>query len=586
MSFVFFAYLFCALQVAALIGGVVTRRWPIRPQQLVWRGTSVEHASAQIRSLLYDVDDVRFAYPTGQFVPVDAETDLPAGRVVMEETNFAGSKGLGVVFKLFAGAGVAARSAADGSLLAGFLVGWLGLCVAMLLAAPFLVASLIDVVYRQLYRSRITADVRRHAAIPDAVTVDLMFRGLSSFGIVGDVLHAAATPAPPAGSHAAAAVTEPTSASSRERAGQWAGAAERRSTMIYGSGVLVCVLLAAVLTIIAPLSGDGAGHANTSLASETFPENAGPSAEFPPGQEQDEPSPTTTTKDVRPPAGAYQSTTGGYAVVPPSGWIMNYSDKDKGSFAETKWHMRGRFDVYGLVDYTPGFAGTPYEGARDLRAAMQRLNDYNELDFSAVGDARRWEFTSDGLHKIDVFHKCGGIGVAVLAAAPTGDWADLEDELSTFVDSFQCTTGEDPGASDNEPGRGGDEGTTPSASSDAQTYPLTTKAGRMERAIRQHWKGRLEGDYAKAYNYYTGPVRARVGLESSWGEEVRRDGLNKVAFNDFDLDSVNGDRGRMRARIRTESDENGCQDWSFTYDMVHSGARWLIYDSKTDNASC
>ena len=470
------------------------------------------------------------------------------------------------------------------------MIGWLGLCFACLLAAPFLVASLIDVVYRQLYRSRITADVHRHLTIPDAVTVDLVFRGLSSFGIVGDVLRAAAAPEPPAGSRAAAPVTELTAMSSRERAGQWAGAAERRSSVIYGSGVFTSVLVAAVLTMVAPLSGGGIGYSDNSLAADTYSENNGSSSEPEVTEDQDttndEPTETTTTEDVQLPAGAYQSTAGGYAVVPPSGWIRNHSEKDKGSFVETKWHMRGRSDVHGLVDYTVGFPGTPYEGARDLRAAMQRLNDYEELDFSAVDDTRRWEFTSGGAHKLDVFHRCGSTGLAVLAAAPADEWPDLEDELTSFVDSFHCTTAEDSGASGSETGGSGDEGGTPRAPSGGQTYSITTKAGRMERAIRQHWNGRLEGDYGKAYAYYTGRLRARAGLESSWSEQVRRDGLNNVEFNGVDLDFVNGARGRMRAKIRTESQANGCQDWSFTYDMVHSKVRWLIHDAKAENVEC
>ncbi len=381
MIWVFLMYLFIALQVMALVGGVVTRRWPLRPQRLVWRGTSVEHASAQIRALLYDIDDVRFAYPTGQFVPSEEETDLAAGRVVMDEANFTGSKGFGMVIHLFVMAGAVTRGVIDDSPLLGLLVGLFAFWFAAILAAPFFIASLIDVVYRRLYRSRITADVRPHASMPNAVTVDLEFRGLSSFGIVGDVLRAVATPAAPAGSRAALQTTgDLPGTTSAARAAVWASAAGRRSTVMYGSGVLASVVIAALLLAISPHPFEQQYDDGTSADSSSSYYDE-PSDEMPVDEPVEQTEEDTVTEESGPDETAttdetdegtrYVSARGNYSVLPPSGWVQDSSDKNKGSFYESRWHLPGQPTVYGLVDYTPGFSGTPLEGATSLRAASR-----------------------------------------------------------------------------------------------------------------------------------------------------------------------------------------------------------------------
>jgi hypothetical protein len=609
MIWVFLMYLFLALQVMALVGGVVTRRWPLRPQRLVWRGTSVEHASSQIRALLYDIDDVRFAYPTGQFVPSEEETDLAAGRVVMDEANFTGSKGFGMVIHLFVMAGAVTRGVIDDSPLLGLLVGLFAFWFAAILAAPFLIASLIDVVYRRLYRSRITADVRPHESMPNAVTVDLEFRGLSSFGIVGDVLRAVATPAAPAGSRAALQPTgDPSGATSAARAAVWASAAGRRSTVMYGSGVLASVVIAAVLLAISPhpfeQQYDYASSADSTSSYYDEPSEDA-AVDEPVDQSEEDTAPTdesdsdtTTTTDQTDEETRYVSAQGNYSVLPPSGWLQDSSEKDKGPFYESRWHLPGEGDVYGLVDYTPGFGGTPLEGAATLRAARRSQSDYEELDFSAQGEARRWEFIAQGTHKVDVFYRCGGVGVAILASAPADVWDDHESELTEFVDSLTCGEASDPSADETETTPedtttnttttpSGDGSDTPkSGGGDGQVYARDTNAGGMEHAIRAHWQARLDGDYSTAYGYYTGAVRSRVGLESSWAEQVRRDGLSDVEFNDFDVELANDQRGRMRAEIRTEAESTGCRDWVFTYTIVRQSSRWLIYDSRAHDSAC
>ncbi len=171
--------------------------------------------------------------------------------------------------------------------------------------------------------------------------------------------------------------------------------------------------------------------------------------------------------------------------------------------------------------------------------------------------------------------------------------------MTAFVDSLTCGDAVDssPDETETTPADdthtpttttpSGDGSDTPkSGGGDGQVYALDTNAGRMERAIRAHWQARLDGDYSTAYGYYTGEVRSRVGLESSWGEQVRRDGLTDVDFNDFDVELSNEQRGRMRAEIRTQSDASGCRDWVFTYTMVRQSSRWLIYDSRAQDTAC
>ncbi|MEA2150157.1 MAG: hypothetical protein QOD69_1987 [Solirubrobacteraceae bacterium] len=603
--FTFLFYLFVALQVAALVGGVVTRAWPLHTQRIVWRGTAVEYAARQMQALLYDVDDVRFAYPTGQFVPDANESDHAAGRVVMHEANFKGSKGLGMIFHLFALAASAVAGVFEESLLMGFLMASLTFGLVAMLTAPFLLASIIDIVYRRLYRSRIEADVRAHPELANAVTVDLMFRGLSAFGIVGNVMRAAAEPAPPAGSKAAgAARTDPLP--SRARASTWARAAEQRSTVLYASGVAAALLMAIVLTLASPFSSSSRPPALSNAATGLQPAVPPPDDTSSPAVGADganggssAPPPTTdpqqTTPTAQPPdPGTYTSTGGGYSIVPPAGWLMNAEDKDHGGvFYETRWHKRGASEVHALVDYTPGYSGTPLQGASQLRDARKHSSDYEELDFSAQADgARRWEFVAGGQHVVDTFYRCGETGIAVLATAPPAEWDAQQAELSAFQSSFSCTAN---GAGTSS-GAGSGAGRSPSpttstaapapAPADGQTYPLSTHAGRMERAIRHHWKSRLEGDYATAYGFYTGAVRRRVGLESTWAQQISKDGLEKVEFGPFHQEFASSSGGRLRVAVHTESREGGCDDWQFTYDMVFAAHRWLITDSKATDAPC
>lgn len=592
MIFEFILYLFVALQVAALIGGIVSRTWKLQPQQLVWHGTTVPGAAANVQSFLWDVDDFRFAYPTGQFIPDEQARDLNAGRVVMREANFKGSKGFGVIVLMFKAVGVWALGAARVNPFLGLIGGLLGLYFAAWLAAPFLIASIIDVLYRSLYRSEITAQVAAHPTIDNAVTIDLSFRGLSAFGIVGDVLRGIAEPAAPAGSAAhAKALTETTTGSARTRAANWAGAAERRSSVIYGTGVATSVVVALLLASFGGhIGGSGYDDTDSSYASESSYDSASDDASSDDttsdadlsSDDGSDPfaSDEDTSYDDTTESASFTSSSDGFSASPPDGWVQDSDAKDKGGFSETRWHLPGSPEVYGLVDHTAGYTGSAETGARGVRDAVAKSDGYSEIDFSAGDDdSWRWEFTLDGTRKLDVFHSCGAGGYAILAAAPEADWDTYADELTLFVDSFSCDSGSSDATVDAP-------SSDSSSSADGYSYPADTISGRMERAIRNHWQARLDGDYEKAFGYYTTPILNRVGSESNWASEIASDGLTDVTFSGFDSTETTPSRGRMDVSLQTTSDANGCQDWTFNYTMVHNGSRWLISDSTADSSSC
>jgi hypothetical protein len=51
-----------------------------------------------------------------------------------------------------------------------------------------------------------------------------------------------------------------------------------------------------------------------------------------------------------------------FSIVPPEGWPRWYTEK-RGDFYDTRWRAQGVGDVYLVVDYTPGFAGSAEAGA-------------------------------------------------------------------------------------------------------------------------------------------------------------------------------------------------------------------------------
>lgn len=304
--FWFVLYLFLALQVAACVIAVVARTWTLTPEPIVWRGTNVDMAANNVQLFLIDIDDSRFAYPTGMFVP-DGSADLSAGRVVMREVDFQGSRGINWALRVFFTFHEVWRRqmARSGSLVVLFFWPfWMGL--AAFLAAPFLITAILDIGYRRAFCSRIEAAITKHPGLGDAVSIRLQFRGLSAFGLVSDVLGGMTAPSRPrglttAGAQAPALADDAPISAVGERAAAWARSAEQRFRVIYGSGVGAAVLVALVLALVV--------HHGPAAASSSY--GYDPATSSPPAQD------ATANESVQPDQSSSSGATAPGDVAPP-----------------------------------------------------------------------------------------------------------------------------------------------------------------------------------------------------------------------------------------------------------------------------
>jgi hypothetical protein len=71
-------------------------------------------------------------------------------------------------------------------------------------------------------------------------------------------------------------------------------------------------------------------------------------------------------------------------MVVPSGWVRDANEKDYGGYVESRWHEPGSPEVYLLVDYTVGFAGTAASGARGVRDMLRRNDEDYRARFAAA----------------------------------------------------------------------------------------------------------------------------------------------------------------------------------------------------------
>lgn len=451
----FLLYLFVALQVAACVIAVVARSWKLTPAPIVWRGTDIDVAAHNVQQFLIDIDDSRFAYPTGMFVP-DPSSEPSAGRVVMREDNFKGSHGVGWAFRVFAAfhEGWRRQMARDAHVIV-YLAWPIWMALAALLAAPLLLAAILDIGYRQAFRSRIEAVVTKHPGITDAVDIQLEFQGLSAFGLVSDALRGMTAPVLPAGLVAAAT---PDAASGDQthtlaavggRAAAWAQGAEQRFRVIYGSaiGAAVAVALVLALAIQHGTNSDyDSSYANPSYdngsSSQDSQSNSGPTTQ---DSQSTDSSGDTSSSTTSSPGSSSGNATGasvfnaidGYSVEPPSGWIRNSDSKTKSGFTESRWHLAGNPDTYVLVDHTAGYSGTAHAAASAVRALVKRTHDYKEYAWTPVDDHTwQWEFSFSGERKIDRFVTACGDGFAILGAVPKADFETNRATIEAFTASL------------------------------------------------------------------------------------------------------------------------------------------------------
>jgi len=418
----FLLYLFAALQVAACLIAVVARSWKLTPEPIVWRGTDVDVASNNVQQFLIDIDDSRFAYPTGMFVP-DPSSAPSAGRVVMREDNFTGSRGLGWALRVFATFHeVWRRQMARDQHLITYLAWPLWMMIAAFLSAPFLLAAILDIGYRIAFRSQITADIAKHPDLDDAVNIRLGFRGLSAFGLVPDALRGMTAPVLPTG---LVTTDTPDLASDTEtrtlavvggRAAAWAQSAEQRFRVIYGSAIGAAVAVALLLALFVQ-HGPDYGYDSSLASSESSggyeSQNSGSTSSGGTSEDSgadsstdttspDEDSSTDTTASSADNASASVFTArDGYTVEPPDGWIRNSDSKDKGSYNESRWHLAGVSGVYVIINHTAGYDGTALQGATTVRNSAKKAADYTEYEWGRIDDDTwQWEFALNGSRKM------------------------------------------------------------------------------------------------------------------------------------------------------------------------------------------
>lgn len=144
---------------------------------------------------------------------------------------------------------------------------------------------------------------------------------------------------------------------------------------------------------------------------------------------------TATALPIRPYA------TSRYRLDVPATWTQVADDEDhSGVYRESRWNSP-MGDAYLLIDYTVGFDGSAKSGADPLRSAQQGTSGYHEWAYrSWLGDRFwRWEFSKDGVRKVDFFAASCGTGYALLGAAPPDRFARLLPSFEAAARSLRLT---------------------------------------------------------------------------------------------------------------------------------------------------
>lgn len=595
-------FLFVALQFAAIAMAVVSRNWTLRPEQVVWRGIDVPVAANYVQHYLYDIDDSRWAYPTGAFVPDKDATNLAQGVVVMREANFPGSTGMSWIFRIFARmrAGVARDAIESDSFLVTMFMAILRFSFALWVSIPLAFAAVLDMGYRALFRSRIEARVRKHPDIEDAVTVDLELQGMSAFGLTSDVLRGMTPAALPAEIAHAAGVPvgegEQSSSESgtRARAAAWVGQANRRfrvvQTSAIGVAVLAAVAGAAVMPTPSTFSGDDSYYSDSSGYDESGSDAGYDDGSGGSGDDAYVSDDSDSGEDTTDPG---QFVGASYSITAPSDWIQDSEEKDKGSYEESRWHLPGNSDVYAIVNRTAGYGGSAAAGARSVRADIERrYDDYVEHDWRAYGSGGwLWEFSADGDRKVDIFTTACGDGYAFLGATPEDEFEEWRDTFMEMAETLEPDCERDGGDADGSDSSDSsdDDTTTEYASVDdpaAFTYRQGTYSYGMERAIRRHFQARLDGEYGTAYDLYGPPLQQKAGNRDTWAEALAEDGLNSVTIDNVRTENVSSDQGTAYVQFTTESSQGGCMSFDVRYTMKKDNGRWKLWRSKADSTEC
>ncbi|MBJ7330194.1 MAG: hypothetical protein JHC95_09875 [Solirubrobacteraceae bacterium] len=598
-------FLFLALQVAAVGMALVSRTWVLKPKQVVWRGVDVPVAANNVQQYLIDIDDSRWAYPTGMFVPDADETRLDGGVVVMREDNFSGSTGLRWIFRIFVRMreGLARDARHTDSMFVIFMIAVVRAWIAAVVSIPLAITAVLDMFYRRIFASRIVARVRKHPDLDDAVTVDLELSGMSAFGLTSDVLRGMMPAALPPEVAAAAGVPveddeqSSSDAGARARASAWVSQANRRFRVIQATSIGLAVLAAIIGAAVVPkpssydagsfVSDSGGGFGGSSGGGSTEEPSDGGDGTSPDDTSTEDTTTDDTTGDEEDTTdpGTYEGAS--YSITAPTDFTRDSEEKDKGVYEESYWHLAGEPNVYAKVNRTEGYDGSAAKGARLNHANMSRVDDYVEYDWREYGDGGwLWEYSVEGSRKIDIFSTHCGDGYAVLGAAPDGEFDDWRDSFVSMESSLEpdCErdgTGDEPPTEEDTPAST-DQIDDPSA----YVYPVGTRSYGMERALRRHFQARLDGNYEEAYSLYGAPLQQKAGDPARWAQAISEDGLQSVTVNSFSTENVTSSVGIANVDLTTESDAEGCKTFQIRYTMKKVDGRWKLWSSKADDSGC
>lgn len=174
------------LGLVVAIAGFGCRVVARRIEPVTFRDTSPDYAGVLVAQFAEGTFENRFGFPTGFYHLDDKRTSRPE-RFVYVEAQPQGSITDGCAMNIGA-----AGSAGLGEGVAG-CVWFVGACIV---AAPFVVVSVVDRLYRTLMRSRIQIDVKADGA--DS-TVSLAFYGISGYLLMARYRAAFAPPELPEG---------------------------------------------------------------------------------------------------------------------------------------------------------------------------------------------------------------------------------------------------------------------------------------------------------------------------------------------------------------------------------------------------
>lgn len=146
----FFAFLAIVFFVVVPVAALGVKFWPMRLEDVVFRDTDPNHAWFLVAQYAEGTFEQRFGYPSGYFA-LDEKRSIQPARVLVKEAQPAGSVTDGAAVNL----GALSTSGFE----EGFGPGCLMFVAVTFIAAPFILISVLDRVYRFLFRSRVDAAI-------------------------------------------------------------------------------------------------------------------------------------------------------------------------------------------------------------------------------------------------------------------------------------------------------------------------------------------------------------------------------------------------------------------------------------------